>query len=220
VSMDKPLRVLFHKTHLEVYSPHWSLPSKYRLMQHDPRSNQLAVLFPGNAYTLDAPALWYIARAVFQSGCDVLGAEYGFQANRQFGSLTETVVEVAEALRQFPLHQYEQIVFIGKSLGTIVQGEVAKQLNLAVRRNVFLTPVQQAIPFIRNSEYSLVVIGDQDHLFRRPEQQEVESMENVELHILPGANHSLEVENDYRKSMDYLIQTVDLVASFCKRHKT
>jgi hypothetical protein len=194
------------------------LPAKYQDLTHRTGSSHLAILFPGRNYTIDAPVMWYSARAAFDAGCDVLGVEYGYQANRtelDSNDLDYLVDEVAGALNNLMRDQYSNVVFIGKSIGTIVQTEVLQKVAFPVRNHVFLTPLKDIIPVIRASKNALVLVGDHDKAFGRSDIAQITDLSNVKLRVFPGANHELE-NNDYRDSIDILKQIASSCEDFCR----
>lgn len=193
-------------------------PAKYSYLEHSTKSSKLAVLFPGMAYPLDAPLMWYATRAAFDAGCDVLGVEYGYQANRaelDMDDLDYLIEETAGALNRMLSVQYSQMVFIGKSLGTVVQTEILRELSSPVRNHVFLTPLKRTIPGMLRSENALVVVGDGDGAFKAEDVGEIAGASNIKLAVIPGANHGLEVDN-FRVSLDILKDVSVLCGDFCR----
>ncbi|WDL95692.1 alpha/beta family hydrolase [Alicyclobacillus sp. ALC3] len=202
---------------LEVVTRWGTIPARYQYLQQTTPSSKLAVVFPGAAYNLDAPLMWYAARAAFQAGCDVIGVEYGYQANRtdfDADDLGHLVDEVTGALENEARERYSAIVFIGKSLGTVVQTEVSRKVSLPVRNHVFLTPVRRVVSFIRQSENALVVVGDADPLFGASEIAQISNSATVQLHVIAGGDHALETE-DYSDSIDVLKKVAILCNEFC-----
>jgi len=197
----------------------WGKSARFTYLKHSEGSEKLAVLFPGQAYNLDAPLMWYAAKSAFAAGCDVLGVEYGFQANRssiEQGDIPDVSAEVADSLEQFfHVTPYQQQVFIAKSLGTAISDLALQQLTLPVRNHVYLTPLRQTIPFMQKAENILVVVGDQDDLFDAADVAQIADHANVRLHLIPQANHLLEVEEDYNLSLKILQQVTTLCGTFC-----
>ncbi len=202
----------------EVVTRWGTTPAKYQYLQQTAPSSKLAVVFPGAAYNLDAPLMWYAARAAFQAGYDVIGVEYGYQANRtdfDVEDLGLLVDEATCALEGEANERYSAIVFMGKSLGTVVQTEVARKISLPVRNHVFLTPVRRVVSSIRRSENGLVVVGDADPLFGASDIAEISNLPTVQLHVVAGADHALETD-DYSDSIDVLKKVAILCGEFCK----
>jgi hypothetical protein len=207
------------RTTIEVNS-RWGKPAMFPYLRHSEGAHKLAVLFPGQNYTLDAPLMWYAARAVFEAGCDVLGVEYGFQVNRtpiQSEDIPLVVTEISDTIgRMVQDSQYPQVVFIAKSLGTVIASQVLEVLNLSVRNHIFLTPLRRTIPFIQKVENMLVVVGDQDNLFGSSEIEQISKFPSVQLHVVTGANHGLEIDGDCKQSLIILQQVVNKCATFCE----
>ncbi|OFW81479.1 MAG: hypothetical protein A2201_04690 [Alicyclobacillus sp. RIFOXYA1_FULL_53_8] len=197
----------------------WGESARFTYLKHSQGSDKLAVVFPGLTYKLDAPLMWYATKAAFAAGCDVLGIEYGFQANRSSiepRDISDVADEVAVSLEQFfHVTPYQQRVFIAKSLGTTISDLVLQQLTLPVRNHVYLTPLPQTIPFMQEAENILVVVGDQDELFDSSDIAQISNRTNVRLHVIPQANHLLEVDEDYNLSLKILRQVTTLCGDFC-----
>ena len=203
---------------IEVPTRWGALPARYNHLTHPTGSVTLAVLFPGRNYTLDAPLMWYSARAAFEAGCDVVGVEYGYQANRtelDIDELAYLFEEAAEALNNIMTGQYSNVVFIGKSIGTIVQTEILTKVSFPVLNHVFLTPLRPIIPAIRESHRSLVVVGGSDTAFGESDIAQIDNLPNVRVSVVPGADHQLETK-DHRDSIDILKQVTALCRDFCR----
>ncbi len=203
---------------IEVPTRWGGIPAQYHYLTHSAVSSKLVVLFPGQGYTLDAPVMWYAARAAFDAGCDVIGVEYGYQANRaelDIDDLHYLAEEASETLNNVITEQYSSVVFIGKSLGTMVQTEILENVSFSVRSHVFLTPVPSVIPAIRDSKNALVVVGDSDSIFGESDIAQINNMSHVGLRVIPGANHGLETK-DYSSSIDILKQVAIWCGDFCR----
>ncbi|KPV42231.1 alpha/beta hydrolase [Alicyclobacillus ferrooxydans] len=191
--------------------------ASYPYVTHSSDSSKLAVLFPGRNYPLDAPLLWYAKKAAYAAGCDVLGVEYGYQANRAdlvMEDLDTLVSEVVDALATHVSRQYQSVTFIGKSIGTVVLAKVLSKVHFSVRNQVFLTPLRPVIPAIQSAERSLVIVGDRDPAFTASDVNEIRPSANAAIHVIPGADHSLEVE-DVGQSLDILKRVALLCTDFC-----
>lgn len=195
-----------------------AVSARYLYWKHSEGASTLAVVFPGNTYTLQAPVVYYASKAAFETGADVLGVEYGFQANRQdlTGNGVEDVVqEVRQAFDRFDWTPYSRIIFIGKSIGTVVQQEIALNLSLPVRQHIFLTPLRRTVPAIRQVSSALVIVGDRDPAFSVSEIKRILGISTVRVHIIPGANHDLEI-GDVQGSIDVLQRISAWCGEFCR----
>ncbi len=197
----------------------WGRPARYSFAKRAGGNEELAILLPGQGYTLDAPLLHYAERAALEAGCDVLGVEYGFQSNRSSivsGDFPAIVDEVAGALERLaPPDQYKRCVFIGKSMGTAILCEVSERLVLPVKNHIFLTPLRATISFIRQAENAIVIVGDRDPLFGAADVEQISGFPNVKLEVVAGGDHSLEIEGDITASLDILHRVTHLCKTFC-----
>ena len=179
----------------------WVPELKQKLFNIEKGNSKLVVLFPGKNFSCDKPCLHYAATTAFQSGYDVLVLEYGYQAARtdlDIKDLTKIIDESEACISQI-VHEYKQLIFISKSLGTIVAGEVEKRLNLSLKQHIYLTPLQDTIPYI-NSSNSIVVYGTNDPLFNKELAEKIKDKTIIEY---PNANHSLET-NDVEESINIM----------------
>ena len=77
-------------------------------------------------YPCDKPILHFAGTSALQSGFDLMILEYGYQAARTDLDVNELqrVIEDSHESVQRIISKYKQVVFISKSIGTIVAGEV------------------------------------------------------------------------------------------------
>ena len=136
-------------------------------LSHEPRVNRLTVLFPGANNTCEAPLLHYARLIALQAGSDTLGIEYGYnRSGHEFTSemYKPSLDESLEALRLCGIEKYNIVFFISKSFGTLIAGEITKRLKSVNIRNLFLTPVGATIPYINESDCTVVFGTADSHL--------------------------------------------------------
>ncbi|MED1796539.1 hypothetical protein P4V54_28220 [Brevibacillus nitrificans] len=175
-------------------------------------SSTLVVLFPGRGHSCDAPLLYYAREVSLQVGCDVLSLTWGFHSARKHFDMTDIsplVADTLAAFKQCSLSKYKKIVFISKSLGTWVAGQVAMELGYDRFTHIFLTPLPRTIPHLMKST-GLVIVGTSDHLFKEQEIRQIHNYPGLTLRLVSDADHGLEVENNYKKSLE----TLSLVAKW------
>lgn len=179
----------------------------------DQGSNALVVLLPGIGYTLDRSLMDYSRNLALEKGYDVLPIEYGFQATRKKidkDNMEEIEVIVNESFELLKLSldsRYKKIIFIGKSIGTVVQ----RMLEDKIRKenydgkiiNVYLTPIDKTCE-LGIQENSLIVCGTKDPLITSENREKLSQMNNINYIEVEGAGHSLVIKNDVMKSIDVL----------------
>lgn len=192
---------------------YWETEVRHKYITHDMDSRKLVVQFPGKNYPCDLPLLYYARSTAIELGYDVLSLEYGYQAAKtelKFEELPVIIEECTEAVRRI-IDGYDEVVFIGKSMGTVVAGEVHRKLQLQVK-HIFLTPVLETVPFI-NSTDRMVIYGNEDPLFGDAALQLIAPEYNHGIIEIPGADHGLEV-GDVKENLNRLQFIVELYVQF------
>ena len=179
----------------------------------DQNSNVLAVLLPGMGYTLDRSLMDYSKNLAVEKGYDVLPIEYGFQAVRKKidkDNMEDVEVAINESYELLKLSleiRYEKVIFIGKSLGTVVQ----RMLEEKIRKenydgeiiNIYLTPIDKTCE-LGIKENSLVVCGTKDPMITSENREKLSHMSNINYIEVDGAGHSLAIKNDVMRSIEAL----------------
>lgn len=196
-------------------------PAVYTYQRHTDPVDRLVVAFPGMAYSMDAPIMWYTSLAATENGFDVLGLEYSFQVrgNPGFNSDIETVVkEVSTGLKAFfSEHKYRKIVFAAKSIGTVIGPKVSEKLGIVPDGFIFLTPLQRMLDYMNGTRKMLAVIGDRDPAFPVSVVEKLRDQQSVML--VPDADHSLEVPGEPVVSASIMKELVERTISFLKEIK-
>lgn len=165
--------------------------------------SKLAVLFPGIGYTCDKPLLYYSGKLAACHGYEVLNVPYGGFASGIKGdpvkkeeAFRSALAQAEEILKETDFSGRE-VLFISKSIGTIVAAAYAKRHHLAVR-SISFTPLAQT--FLYADGQGIMFHGTADPWVESSQQIREECRKiGQPLFIIEGANHSLEtgnVEND------------------------
>ncbi|PJN56505.1 hypothetical protein PAEVO_32280 [Paenibacillus sp. GM2FR] len=193
----------------------WKTEMKQKYYQLYEENSKLVVLFPGKNYPCDKPSLHFAGTSALQSGFDLMVLEYGYQAartNLDINDLQRVIDESHESVQRI-IGKYNQVVFISKSLGTIVAGEVHGKLEIPIK-HLFLTPIKDTIHYI-NKFNGLVVYGTKDEVFHRELADQINIDKVREVIEIPNANHSLET-NNVEESIEILSKLVRIYLDFLK----
>lgn len=184
------------KATLLKFPSHWNAEINVRYVQVADSNRKLVVLFPGKNYSCEKPTLHYAGLAAWECGYDILALEYGYQAAREeleYREIPKVVEECEHAVRQLT-GNYEEMVFISKSLGTVVAGEVHRKLGAGAEiRHIYLTPIPDTLPYIHETR-AVVVYGTKDDLFPAEMASRMKASSRLQVVAIPGANHGLEME--------------------------
>lgn len=198
------------------------LPNLYlRLNQ---TAHTLALALPGLHYSNDMPALYYPSRLLLRYGIDVLQvqADYNRQEFQTADPLEKALWLGSDALAALlaglEQRDYEDVVLMGKSLGTL---SLARLLQAGVDRParlIWLTPLF-AIPAIAaqietQPGPSLLVCAQQDSTFDAQAFQRLEALPQVHSLLLPQANHVLEIPDDPQRSLAVMERVLARMATF------
>lgn len=143
---------------------------------------------------------------------DVLSIEYGFQVARiplnHSDEFSIVVRETREIILKALNDRYKKIIFIGKSIGTLVQASIEEKLVKYNIFNIYLTPVSETIK-VGVKENSLVIAGNNDPMINDEALNKLREMSNIEFLEIEGADHSLNIKDDVMKSIDVLKNVID-----------
>lgn len=161
--------------------------------------NMLAVFFPGIGYHNDKPLLYYSRKIAKELGYEEVCVEYHDMPEKVRGDAQKMheAVKIAyeqteEFLLKIDFDMYERIVFVGKSIGTVVAARYANEHNIAAKL-VLYTPVKATFSFINGD--GIAFIGDADPWSELDEVKRLASEKKVPLSIFQACNHSLECDN-------------------------
>lgn len=173
------------------------------------------VCFPGIRYSCDAPLLYFGAAAFQSRGYQVFSISYGDalpdgvdlqQATQLAGA------QVLEQLRAMPLQDCEDLVFVSKSIGTVLAGWAAQQLGLQVRQ-FYLTPLSDTLAYI-HPETDYVVGGGNDPFLEGDTLDTFCTQHQVPFTLIPDVGHRLECKENTLTSLAILQQIVELYHAF------
>lgn len=164
---------------------------------------KLIVFFPGAGYGMDCPLLYYADFLFETNGYERIHMNY----QNILACVEISLEERLQALREYTwsqvqninFNEYEEIVFLSKSVGAVEAGIIAEKLDVPVKQ-IFLTPVEESAAYLRSD--SCVVIGTNDKAYRFYktccEEKDVKAL------YIEGADHSLEIAGKPYESIKVL----------------
>jgi len=161
---------------------------------------KLAVFYPGIGYTADMPLLYYSRRLAASRGYEIKllpygGFPQGVRGDREkMAACWQLALTQAEAmLADTDLTTYDGILFVGKSIGTVVAARFAARSPAAGRiRLVLYTPMEDT--FVYPFDDAVVFTGDEDPWVGGMDSRipELCHRRGIPCFRIPRANHSLE----------------------------
>ena len=160
---------------------------------------KIAVIFPGVGYTKDKPLLYYSGKAAVKCGYELKAVSFnGLDwskeklKNRDFllDAVDKCLLMTEETLRDFGNISGDKVVFISKSIGTVVANAFAKKMGINPTQICF-SPLELIEDFVREGNGELFY-GDNDPFADYVSIERIAKEKKLEMHRISGGNHSLE----------------------------
>jgi len=162
--------------------------------------SKLAVIFPGIGYTVDKPLLYYSRRIAGELGYEIKLLPYGGfpgnvrgDKNKMSECYRIALAQSEKMLADTDLNAYNDVLFIGKSIGTTVAVNLAAKSSVADRiRSVLYTPLEDTFSFPIGA--AIAFTGTDDPWVGGHESRIAElcGERRIQCFVIPEANHSLE----------------------------
>jgi len=185
--------------------------------------SKLAVFFPGIGYTADKPLLHYSRRIAADAGYEIKLLPYAGFPEKVKGDRAKMVESFYMALQQaeemladVDLAVYEDILFVGKSVGTIVAAKIAEKSGAAGRiRLILYTPLDDTFRFSFGK--AIAFTGSKDPWVGGENSRIPELCEEKQIPctVIPEANHSLET-NDLQEDLRNLQRIMEETEAFIR----
>ena len=181
---------------------------------------KLAVICPGIGYTEDKPLLYHSRRIAESHGYEILTIRYSGLPKKVRGdrkkmekSYTLALEQTADALSELKTEDYDEILFIGKSIGTAVAAAAEKLVQADRIRFLLFTPLEQTFSF--HIHDAIVFTGDNDPWVGGKDTRIPELCKEKKLpyYLIPGGNHSLET-NEPMKDLIQLLGIMETAEKY------
>lgn len=195
------------------------IDDRHKLLSQEAGASRLAVFFPGANYGPDAPLLWYTRKAALLAGCDTLSLDYGDLADttRPFEEQLALLADEADRTIGRVLQPgHRSLLFVSKSMGTVIAGEVAGRFGSLPVSHLFLTPFALSVPYLVRAK-GVVFTGTADPKFGESHLSRIRNVEGLEAVAVPRAGHSLELEDDLGGSLRILSEVSDACTRLASR---
>lgn len=165
-------------------------------------SNTICFMFSGSGYNYDKPLFYYATMTMLQNKIDIIHVHYSYGEHFLKKSLEEISKEMMDDIDPVILNvlkngEYNETIFLGKSLGTIpIVNVLLKRNEFLHSKMILLTPllkVESIFESLLNSEHQgLLVIGDKDPHYHSNQIDQLNSS-NLSIEIVPNADHHLDI---------------------------
>ncbi len=183
--------------------------------------SKIAVYFPGIGYHCDKPLLYYSRNIAFELGYEnYKNVNYTYKAGNIRGNdekmkeAYETLFLQAESeLADIFWPKYNDMLFISKSIGTIIAASYAQKYEIKNARHILYTPLAQTYLFA--PDHAIGFIGTADPWSDTDEIIRLSDINHIPLTVYDGCNHSLEC-GDTLKNLETLKDVMQKTRNFCK----
>ena len=184
-------------------------------------ARRVAVIFPGLGYTCDRSLLYFASRIATRHGYEVVRIDYGKLPEDAKNSMSsrKKALELAlhrsrKQLVDAGADQSHQLLFISKSIGTVVSNLVNGEIG-GRARSVLFTPLKET--FERAGGEYIVFHGTGDPWAPDLSAEKAACLEaGHEFYTYSGANHSLET-GDVMTDIENLADVMRRISAFIER---
>ncbi len=181
------------------------------LSEENEHSGKIAWLMPGLGYRIENPILYFTQKLLIDLGYQIAQVNYtydkldGFQdldVSKIMEILADDATSIGHAVTDFSNH--DEVMFVGKSLGTIMMANLVIQNEITPDHLVWLTPAA-ATPDVdkcikQQAARSFVAVGTNDKYYDH-DQFKTYSNHGATLCTIEGLGHVLEAKDDVAKSI-------------------
>lgn len=159
---------------------------------------KIAVIFPGIGYHTDKPLLYYSTKIAMANGYDVRKINYPeYKVNLKGASEKELLYFVnlalettKDALKEADFSIQSDILFISKSIGTVIASAYARSVTGSVR-HILYTPLEQTFEYADKGS-GIAFNGTKDNWADCVSVRELSLAADIPITTIENANHSLE----------------------------
>lgn len=190
----------------------------------NPSTNKLAIFFPGIGYHCDKPLLYYSRKLADEAGYkSILTLDYSLAGSNITGNIrgdkekmlqafSYLYEQAAKQLSSINWQDYDEIIFISKSIGTVIASAFAQHEKISCRQ-ILYTPLCETYDF--HPQNAIAFLGTSDPWSDIEKVTDISGEQKIPLFLYPDANHSLETEDTLRN-----IKTLQDVMEETKRFLT
>lgn len=181
---------------------------------------KIAVFFPGIGYHCDKPLLYYARKLAQECGYEkIVLLDYSYEGGNIRGNeekmqqAFERLYEQAERkLKEFDFSAYNDILFVSKSVGTIIASAYAEKYQIDCKQ-VLYTPLEQTYRFPHKD--AIAFIGTRDPWSDGEKVCRLSEEQKVPMYVYEESNHSLETE-DTRQNIKILQDVMRITMKYIK----
>ena len=175
----------------------------------------MVVCFPGTGFTCKEALFECCLKRLIKRGYDVVKLDFSHIPFREIETIEEAVTIALRAVKRqlsgVDFSEYEDVVWISKSLGTLLAAMDETEYSVSPR-HLFLTPLPETLARIRpETRIIALVLGSLDRFLTGQALMEFCERRKVCGCLIDGVNHSLKDEQNAARTA----QINEQIAAFC-----
>ncbi len=190
-------------------------------MKEEYTMSKIAVYFPGIGYHCDKPLLYYGRKIARELGYENdRNINYTYKAGNIRGdqekmeAAYKALFSQAEAsLADVVWNEYDDVLFVSKSIGTIIAASYAEKYHLRQAKHILYTPLAQT--FLSAPKNAAAFIGTADPWSDIDKIIRLAETNHIPLAVYEGCNHSLECD-DALKNLEILTDVMRRTFDFLR----
>ncbi|MED1284212.1 alpha/beta hydrolase [Bacillus mycoides] len=191
-------------------------------------SNTICFMFSGSGYNYDKPLFYYATMLMLEKKIDVVHIHYSYDGQlmeKPMEEITKVMMDDINPIMNEVLKngQYNDSMFLGKSLGTIpIANDLMKREEYLRSKMILLTPlltVDSIFDSILHSHHEgLLVIGDKDHQYNANQINQLHKT-NLQIEVVKNANHSVNVgEFETENSIEAIAKIIEKLKEVVRKN--
>jgi hypothetical protein len=174
----------------------------------------IAVCFPGTGFTCKEMLFERLSEQYVKRGYDLVKLDFSHIPFREIESLEEAIAVSQRAVKRqlatVVFGEYGDVVFLSKSLGTILASHAERDYGIQPR-HLYLTPLHRTLSLIRpETRVISMVLGTQDRFLTGKQLAHFCEENGFRYHLVEGVNHSLKDDANPERTDRIIEQIVSL----------
>ncbi len=180
----------------------------------------LAVILPGIGYHKDKPLLYYASKMMRSKGYEIVSIDYDHMPKNikgdaeQMKKAAEIAYEQTEKqLENVIFSEYEDVVFIAKSIGTVASAKFIDDRKIAAGQ-IWYTPVTATLSI--PADDVIAFIGDADPWSDGEKLKDIAKEKGILMFSYSDCNHSLEC-GDAERDIEIIADVMKKTREYLER---
>lgn len=168
-------------------------------------NKKIVISFPG-VRGCEIPLLYFGSKHFEDLGYEKLFINCPAPGEIEYDMLYERAEKIIQSIH---IEEYENIIFIAKSMGTVVACKIKEKYDIPASLVLF-TPLNDTLPYINNKNDVLFVsTGENDRHLNSKVLRELCEKEGIKCYIEPNVGHRMEVKSDLMRDLEIISNVIN-----------